>query len=217
MFKVKVLVFSLLLVFATNVFAGDVDPCESETGQSCSPMMLNICPFGDMENIFESCTTAIEDTHYVYIYVRDVLGNGVAGIPGSDYWLGACDSQYDLCLCAEPIVADYITNDEGYTEFSGTIAGGGCVNSGGIYIAVQGKIIQEAGCTGYDCVDMIIKSPDLTADCQVNLSDLSAFGLTYTLSSGDTDYNSCADYNDDDSVNLSDLSFFGIHYLHTCQ
>ncbi len=49
MFKGKVLLFSLLLVFATSLYAGDVDECESEAGTSCA-LRVSICPAGDFES-----------------------------------------------------------------------------------------------------------------------------------------------------------------------
>jgi hypothetical protein len=50
----------------------------------------------------------------------------------------------------------------------------------------------------------------------VDVSDLSFFGQSYNKSLGDTDYNACCDYNDDDECDLSDFSFFGEHYQHDC-
>jgi hypothetical protein len=66
------------------------------------------------------------------------------------------------------------------------------------------------------CHIIIIVSVDLTADCQVNLSDLGVFGLSYNKNLGDPGYNTCCDYNDDDKCNLSDFAYMGEHYLHTC-
>lgn len=218
MFKGKVLLFSLLLVFATTAYAGDVDECLSDWGWgevNCVVPRIAICPQGDFEFIREGCGY---DNDYIWVQVKDSSGNGISGVPWSDYWLQACDPAEELCLCANPVVADSLTNSSGETTISGRIAGGGCVVTGGLYLAIQGKIVVtiESGCITVKCVIIIIVSVDLTADCQVNLSDLGVFGLSYNKGLGDPGYNTCCDYNDDDVCNLSDFAFMGAHYQHTC-
>jgi hypothetical protein len=218
MFKGKVLLFSLLLVFATTAYAGDVDECLSDWGWSdieCTVPRIAICPQGDFEFIRDGCGPGND---YIWVQVLDSSGNGIPGVPWSDYWLQACDPAEELCLCANPVVADSLTNASGNTTITGRIAGGGCVVIGGLYLAIQGKIVVtvESGCITIKCVIIIIVSVDLTADCQVNLSDLGVFGLSYNKALGDPGYNTCCDYNDDDVCNLSDFAFVGAHYLHEC-
>jgi hypothetical protein len=219
MFKGKVLLFSLLLVFATSLYAGDVDECESIAGTSCA-LRVSICPQGDFEFIRNGCGG---DADYIFVEVKDAAGVGIEGIPWTDYWMNACDVAQELCLCASPIAADSLTNSAGRTTFSGRMAAGGCILTGGMYVACQGKtFLDVATCTTPICIDIVIVSPDINGDCDVNLSDLSFFGETYNLSIGETNpdtgapYNPCCDYNDDDTCNLSDFSFLGEHYQHTC-
>jgi len=213
MFKGKVLLFSLLLVFATSLYAGDVDECESEAGTSCA-LRVSICPAGDFEFIREGCGG---DADYIWVVVKDGFGTGIAGIPWTDYWMNACDGAQELCLCASPIAADSLTNTLGQTTFSGRIAGGGCILTGGMFVACQGKTFVEApACAAPICIDIVIVSPDINGDCLVNLSDLSFFGQSYNKQLGDAGYDPCCDYNDDDFCNLSDFSFLGEHYLHEC-
>ena len=219
MFKGKVLLFSLLLVFATSLHAGEVDGCESECSVSCVGMRVSICPAGDFQFIREGCGGVAD---YIQVDVKDIGGVGVPGIPWSDYWLAACDDvTYALCLCARPILADSLTSSspgvEGRTTLSARIAGGGCVLSDGISLAVQGKVILEKpSCIDPICLDVQIVSPDLTADCVVNLSDLGVFGLSYNKALGETGYDDCCDYNDDQDCNLSDFAYMGEHYQHVC-
>ena len=213
MFKGKVLLFSLLLVFATSLHAGDVDECWSEAGTSCS-LRVSICPAGDFEFIRNGCDG---DTDYIWVEVKDATGVGIAGIPWTDYWMNACDAGQELCLCASPIAADSLTNTAGRTTFSGRISAGGCILTGGMYVACQGKTFMDvATCTAPICIDIIVVSPDINADCIVNLSDLSFFGQSYNMQLGDVGYDPCCDYNDDDWCNLSDFSFLGEHYQHAC-
>ena len=219
MFKGKVFLFSLLLVFATSLYAGEVDPCESDCSVSCVGMRVSMCPANDFEFIREGCGG---DADYIQVDVRDNLGNGVPGIPWTDYWFGACDDVVDkVCLCARPLNADSLTSSspgvEGRTTFSGRIAAGGCVLVDGIYLAVQGQIIVDAGtCLDPTCLEIELVSPDLTADCKVNLSDLGVFGLSYNKDEGEAGYDDCCDYNDDAKCNLSDFAYVGGHYQHEC-
>jgi len=215
MFKGKVLLFSLLLVlFATSLYAGDVDDCESEVYLSNPGLRVSICPAGDFEFIYQGGGGTSD---YIRVIARDASGAGIPGIPWTDYWLNACDPGQELCLCAGAVVADSLTNEHGETTISGRIAGGGCILSGGVYVAIQGRVIlEQPDCIDPICLDMQIVSPDITADCAVNLSDFTQFGSTYGKVAGDTGYNGCADYNDDDVVNLSDLAAFGGHYTHEC-
>jgi hypothetical protein len=213
MFKGKVLLFSLLLVFATSLYAGDVDECYSEAGTSCS-LRVSVCPAGDFEFIRNGCDG---DADYIWVEVKDAAGVGIAGVPWTDYWMNACDAGQELCLCASPIAADSLTNTAGRTTFSGRMAAGGCILTGGMYVSCQGKTFQDvATCTVPICIDIVIVSPDIQADCQVNLSDLSIFGQSYNKQLGNVGYNPCCDFNDDDWCNLSDFSFLGEHYQHAC-
>jgi hypothetical protein len=213
MFKGKVLLFTLLLVFATSLHAGDVDVCESEAGTSCS-LRLSICPSGEFEWLRDGCNTGSD---YIWVEVKDDLGVGIAGIPWTDYWMNACDAGQELCLCASAIAADSLTNTAGRTTFSGRMAGGGCILTGGMFVACQGKtFLEKPACSVPICIDIVVVSPDLQSDCFVDISDLSIFGQSYNKQVGDTGYNACCDFNDDDWCDLSDFSFLGEHYQHGC-
>jgi hypothetical protein len=213
MFKGKVLLFSLLLVFATSLSAGDVDECESDAGTSCA-LRLSICPAGDFEFIRNGCGG---DADYIWVEVKDAAGVGIAGIPWTDYWMNAIDGGQELCLCASPIGADSLTNSAGRTTFSGRMSGGGCVLTGGLFVACQGKTFMDLStCLTPIELDIVIVSPDINGDCAVNLSDLSFFGQSYNKQLGTAGFDPCCDYNDDDWCNLSDFSFMGEHYLHEC-
>jgi hypothetical protein len=214
MFKGKVLLFSLLLVFATSAFAGDVDECESTCNLNAgctSGMRLSICPQGDFEFIRDACGGSAD---YIEVWVRDGSGVGIAGVPTTDYWMDACDPGQALCICAAPFGADGLTDPTGYTTISNTqVAGGGCILTGGVWLSVQGKVLLGAPCVTPICLNIQVVSPDRNADCVVNLSDLGLFGLTYNVYPP-TDM--CCDFNDDGYCNLSDFAFMGAHYQHTC-
>jgi hypothetical protein len=218
MFKGKVLLFSLLIVFATSVYAGEVDDCLSSAGISCvDTLEFSICPAGDFEFIREGCGG---DADYIWVEVLNAGGVGIEGIPWTDFWLDACDPAQELCLCASPIAADSLTNSLGQTTIGGRMAGGGCILSGGMSIAVQGKPLYEeispGVCVDLICLPIIVTSPDFTGDCNVSLADYQPFTDTYNLGTGDPGFIKCLDFTNDDAVSLSDFAFLAEHYQHTC-
>jgi hypothetical protein len=210
---IKAISILVLLAFAIPAFAGDMCPCISECGVSCS-MRVTICPQGDFESLRDGCGTGRD---YIWVHMVDCLGQGMESIPITDYWIQAYNPTEELYLCSFPIAADSATNSDGWTTISGPIAGGGCALTGGLYLAAQGNnFIDGPGCVETTRLNIVIVSPDLNADSEVNLSDLAVFGLSYNKSIGDPGYNDCCDFNDDTACNLSDFAFMGAHYQHGC-
>jgi hypothetical protein len=187
--------------------------CDSEASVSCSGMRVSICPRGDFEYIKDGCGNG---TDYIEVFIRDMGGTGIAGIPWTDYWMDACDPQYQLGLCVQHFVADSLTDVNGRTTFSGRISAGGCIPDGGIYIAYAGMTLLDPQCIYPICLDVVLVSPDINADSFVNLSDLSFFGESYNKQVGEVGYDTCCDFNDDGWCNLSDFSYIGQHYQHRC-
>jgi hypothetical protein len=228
MFKGKVVAFALMLLVATSVYAGDVDPCMSNAGITCTAMKLNVCPFGDFQLIRESCTGV--GTQVIWAQAMDVDSNAIAAIPWTDYWVNSCDVALSLFLCGSPIAADSLTGLDGKTTFQGRLAVGGCnipaglLTSQGIYIAIQSKAIKAKPlCTANLCLPVTIYSPDLIADGVVNSSDLTVFGTSFNcIYPGPYPphkaFNACCDYtHDGTTVNVSDFGLFGTHWHHQCQ
>jgi hypothetical protein len=212
-----IMVFLAALAIA-SVANAQCDPRHT-AGVSCPGMMITICPRGDFEQIRNGCGGGYD---YIWIEARDCSGNPIPGIPWTDYWIGACDAAQALFYCVEPIAADSLTGQNGRTTFSGVIRAGGCVLTGGVYMAIQGNIIKVPPYYMTPvCLGVILKGPDITGasghpDGYVNLSDLVPFGTSYNKNLGQAGYNVCCDYNDDDQCNLSDFAFFGQHYQHSC-
>jgi hypothetical protein len=218
MVKGKVLLFSLLLIFATSLYAGEVNDCESEVyyENGCAQMYLLVCPAADFDRVDEACTDDSYD--FIRVIAKDASGNGVAGVPWTDYWLDACDPAQELYICAGGVTADSLTNSDGETSISDPIGAGGCILSGGVYLAIQNNVVLTSpACTEVTCLNMIVKSPDLEKSGKVDLSDFGTFGDAFGSSEGDDNWNECCDYTDDGQVNLSDFGFFGDHWQHECQ
>ena len=212
MIKGKVLLFALLLVFATSVTAGEVNDCLSTVSLSVTPMHLLVCPAGDFQDMGDDAGS------YIIITVRDGVGAGIPSIPTSDYWLDACDAGQALYLCAGGVAADSMTNALGQTTISDAMSAGGCILTQGVYVAVQNvTIVQSPACTDPVCLDIVVKSPDLSTDGVVGLADFGIFQTSYGSSAGGPLYNECCDYKDDDVIGLSDFGYFTAHYNHECQ
>ncbi len=213
--KLLATVLVSVAVLTSGAEAYVVDPCLSEASVSCPGVRLCICPSNDFENIRDAC-----DGGYIEVWVIEYpTGKGIPGVPTTDYWINACDPAQELCLVLPQfVVADSITSGlpgfEGRTTISGTIAGGGCVLTGGLWLAVQGAVILEPGCIDPACLDIVVVSPDLNGSCTVTLADFQLFGLSYNRSEGMPGFNSCCDFNDDGNCGLSDFAFFAEHYLH---
>jgi hypothetical protein len=217
-------VLAFLLVLAAAAHAGGADGrpglrgdppdhCPSDWGPSCSGMRVAVCPRGDFESIGEGCGSGDD---YIWVELIDANSCPMVGVPVTDFWMQAIDQDEQLCLCTGSLVADSVTNSQGRTTFSGPIAAGGCAVHG-LYLVARGIVIIEwPYCVDTAVRDIVIVSPDLTADCRVNLSDLAVFGFSYNKNLGDPEFNTCCDYNDDDKCNLSDFAWFAEHYLHEC-
>ena len=115
-----------------------------------------------------------------------------AGIPAEEIVLWSSG----LCLQA-PLHADHPTDTEGYTEFSGTLAGGGCAEA--LQLFIDGVFVAT--------VPIRINSPDTGAasPCHVDQSDLGTFAARLGVPS---QYDVCSDFNESGTIDASDLSFF---------
>jgi hypothetical protein len=86
----------------------------------------------------------------------------------------------------------------------------------GLAVVVQGFVILDApACTDPTCLDVEVRSPDINADCVVNLIDLGLFAAGFPPQP----YDECSDFDCNGVVNLQDLSNFAFHFGppgHTC-
>jgi hypothetical protein len=212
MSKVVLYAASLLLV-AGIASAGIIDPCGSPvTYNGVEPECYFACPQGDTE-------TFIQAGFSWSIVVNDLVGQPIPDIPASDFWLIDCDPINNLALCggSASTAADSATNDSGATTMGdATLAAGGCAD--GLSMVVQGFILGPApgpGCPAY-CWDILVRTPDLDGNLEVNLVDLSIFATCYPPQP----YDPCCDFDCSGLVNLQDLARFAFHFGppgHSCQ
>jgi hypothetical protein len=238
MFKGKLAVLCLvaaaLLVANSTAFAGIIDPCNSTcsvvlVGAPSTPVVLAACPQGDGGTI-------ISQGWRLDLTIEDGVGNGIAGISPTDFWLDDQDPGVlllDLCGGSASSGADSLTNASGQTTMSnttmaasntgavgiGTVGNGGgapeCPN--GVIVVVQGTIISTGCPTPVAVVHPVnVRSFDLNGDKVVNSLDLFAFAQDYPPNP----FGSCTDYNHSGTGDLGDLTTFALHFgppSHSCQ
>jgi len=153
---------------------------------------LFACPAGDAETLLVNLDFEFDFTP------RDIAANEII--------LDSLPPDSSFVLFNEgPITADSAaigSNDHITTITHSYIGGCGC---GQLNVRLDGDSVGA--------ILLAVKSPDYTADGQVNISDFSYFGDTYNKSYGEEGYNDCFDFNGDYAVDLSDYAYFGDHYL----
>jgi len=118
----------------------------------------------------------------------------VPGIPAEQiilYSSSSCGCEIAVMQASRP------TDAEGWTEFHGTMRGGGCVQSLTLFVdGVAAAIIP-----------IKINSPDAVpaSPCAVDAGDLSALAARLGIP---TNYSICSDFNEDGAVDAADLSAF---------
>ncbi len=202
-FAATLLCWQLLPLNSNAAPGGLPEPCSLkvsfiEPGSRC----WFICPQGDGH-------TLAKGNNRIRIVAINNVGQPVPGILASDIWLIGCENLY-LCAGSGSIDADSATNEQGITTISGTLAaGGGDLN--GVYVVIVGII---AGCP--PCKEMLVVSPDLDSDGDVDLGDFSIFGTAFGAVSSDPDYDPYCDFDCDSDVDIGDFSMFAQHWQHHC-
>jgi hypothetical protein len=136
------------------------------------------------------------------VYIRNGVGQPVANFPYQDLWL---DDPF-LCFCLGGSDADADTDENGHTQFSFPLCGGGYSENFDLGGYVAGNaFIQNP------LPHIKTNSPDINCDLVVNLSDLALFAQHY--------YGTASYVNDffwDSVADLRDLALFAQHYNHIC-
>ena len=134
----------------------------------------------------------------IELYLRDGFGVVIANFPRADMWIENTGqgAEFGLVACGGTAIADFNTNDAGYTVWQNPIFAGGQATTLTI-VKVNGDALTSNG-----GLALIFNSADLNADGVVNLSDA---GIFTTFLGGVYDYS--GDYNNDGVVNVSDAGF----------
>jgi hypothetical protein len=204
-----------LCMLAGAGHAQQIDVVNSRWGIDPVPCLLQVsnCPLGDGEQVALGCGAGAAE---IWVRLIDTFGNPVVGLPPTDIWFRPCNASETLCWCRGQDKMDFPTDASGWTHSTIALYCGGCAVLDGIQCVVFDPwlgapvVLQSPFCIQ----DARFKSPDMNADCLVNISDLALFGACYAMPM--TPPCHCADYNDDGLVNLSDLAYFGSHYQHEC-
>lgn len=124
----------------------------------------------------------------------------IAGLPATGIAL------YSNSLCGCPfLTAAAPTDSGGWTEFQGTMRGGGCAEQLGLFVdGVYAGVVH-----------IRINSPDTgtASPCQVDASDLSPLSARLGVPAS---YSICYDYNEDGAVDSGDLSYFASSLRAAC-
>lgn len=177
------------------------------------------CPTGDG-------LTPAEAGWFIGITLMDADTIPMPDILETDIWLEDCvlAGGVPFVPCGGrmgAISADGATDAFGMTRMSTrTFTVSGCGRNGpapfdAVRVMVQGVPLQQSpACAGTVlCLEVRVRSVDVTGDGVVGLGDLSLFaqGLLGT-------YNPCVDFTCNNDVNLSDLALFSGHFLeaHAC-
>jgi len=141
----------------------------------------------------------------IRVFLKNCNGAPLVGVPAQEVVI----FNSALCICPGGNIADAATDANGSTTFSGTIRGGGCVESLSIFADGVGICTRN---------DLKTNSPDHVpaSPCFVDAGDLA--GLAAVLGSI-PGYTICKDYNESGppTVDASDLAFFASLLGAACQ
>jgi hypothetical protein len=190
----KILVATMAIVLSFAVYASASVPsaststveCEVQGISDCVPNSAVVCPASDIDLI------------HVTVTVRNVYGDP---LPGKTVDCYAIEVSGDFCWCPGESLQTDVTDANGQAFFDFTDFGGcGFLQFG----ATCESVVFNP------CAQIFVASPDINADCVVDLSDFAEFASFYFGTEP------CCDYNCDGVVDLSDFAFFAAHYFHAC-
>jgi hypothetical protein len=198
----KALVVALFAAFAVGTAAADIvcqDSSYCTVSFATTKDRITITPTGSLETETLAATGIT-----LRVFLKNCNGQPLVGVPLQEVVI----FNSALCICPGGNNADAATDANGMTTFSGTIRGGGCVESLSIF----------ADGVGLCTVPIKTNSPDHlpASPCFVDASDLS--GLATDLGNP-ARYNICKDYNETGppTIDASDLSFFAQFLGTSCQ
>ena len=193
----------MALLIASPLMAQILDPCLSTASPVGWPAGIAVCPAGDGRSLSDVGAT-------INLRIRDTNNLPIVNMAPEDVWLAGC-VNLTLCNSSESSMADRLTDENGETEMSGTMAAGG--SDTGVLVIVQGNVLLfTLNCVDNLCLPFEVRSADMNGDLVVNLVDLSQFAAAFPPNA----YSAAADFTFDGIVGLGDVSFLAQHLLHAC-
>ncbi len=178
-----------------------IDPCFSSASSAAGFILA--CPAGDGETLAEKGLD-------ISVTCRDGANVPIQNIPAADFWLIGCNNNLVLCGGSVSSNADHLTDVNGHTTISGTIAASGFDQ---VMVVVQAMVI---GCPS-TCLPIGVTSPDQNGDLVVDVADLALFATGYPPNP----YRPESDLDGSGEVDLLDVNLMYQHFYypsakHTC-
>lgn len=201
------------LSFATLGFAGVPDHAASTATTAATGLVsvfTNVDGLGNPINGAKAAASSDPVDATITLTVIDTFGNPIFQYPFEDMWLQTDDDG--LILCNGGSTADFSTNVNGQTTFSGTLfAGGGSYYDKTIpaneqcIVIIDGTALSQAA----SALDIIFNTADLTGDLIVGVQDTALFKPLYLAGTqAPYVYDYAIDYYFDEVITLSDLVLF---------
>lgn len=186
-------------------------PCES-SATSAGGVLL-VCPAGDGPTLSDIGATISVTILWC------TLAEPLADLPPQDVWIMS-KILYDSRLCSgyRSSDADGLTDINGQTTVSGSIAAGGYFGDGVYVVALGGFIQLGESQSGEPCdnpLPLILVSPDINGDLVVESADFALFAAEFLNGGGTPDPR--MDFNGDGLVESVDFALFALHFNHQCE
>jgi hypothetical protein len=143
----------------------------------------------------------------IRVFLKNCQGQPLVGVPFQEIVL----FNSGLCICPGGNTADAATDLNGMTTFSGTIHGGGCVNSLQVFADGVGICSLAVKTNSWDALP--------SSPCFVDAGDLAA--LSARLGSSAIPpvgmYSICFDWNEDGFIDAGDVASFASPLGQSCQ
>ena len=200
-------VFCLLPVGRAATPQACTTPLSCESSATSAGGVLMVCPAGDGPTLSDIGATIRVTLLWC------TLAEPLVNLPPQDVWIQSSthpDSR--LCGGSASSNADGLTDMNGQTTISGSIAAGGYFGDG-VYVVASASFIQ-LGDACDNPLPLVLVSPDINGDLVVDVVDFSTFAAAYVNGGGNVDPR--MDFDGDGTIDLVDLAMFAAHYLHRC-
>lgn len=142
----------------------------------------------------------------IKVFLKNCQGQPLVGVPFQEVVL----FNSGLCICPGGNTSDAATDLNGMTTFSGTIRGGGCVNSLQVFADGVGICTLAVKTNSWDALP--------ASPCFVDAGDLAALStrLGSSLVPPVGMYSICSDWNEDGFIDAGDVASFAAHLGEAC-